>query len=99
MVYAATPKIVHTPTYAARNIIVAATDRRRDRTWERTPGTAPGSIIAAIILAQTPTKNPNEPSVVSTPMSMPRIRVTATAKQAAATPNVMATERVRTPYE
>ena len=49
-----------------------------------TAGTAPGSIIAAIIDTHTMTKNPNEPSGVATPMSIPLIRRTATTQDAQA---------------
>ena len=49
---------------------------------------APGNIIASIIVTQTPTKNPNEPSVVATPMSIPFIRRIATTQQTAASPSV-----------
>src|SRR4051812_16397457 len=43
-------------------------------------------------------KNPNEPSAVSAPMSMPCICGTATAQQAAAMAKVTAIQRVWTPY-
>src|SRR5262245_43770445 len=55
-----------------------------------TAGAAPGSIIAAIITTHTAAKDPNEPSLVATPMSIPRSRQTATPQHAAASPSVAA---------
>jgi hypothetical protein len=43
-------------------------------------------------------KNPNEPSAVATPMSMPRIWAIATSQQAAAMPSVKTTDRNPTAY-
>jgi hypothetical protein len=73
--------------------VAAAPGRRCVRAYLPTAGMAPGSIIAAIIAAHTLTKNPNVPSPVSTPMSMPCICVTATVQPVAAIPKVIATER------
>ena len=42
-----------------------------------------GSIIAAIIVTHSPTNDPNEPSSVATPMSMPSIAWAATTQAAA----------------
>src|SRR5262249_28792173 len=53
-------------------------------------GAAPGSIIAAIIHAHRPAKDPNEPSRVAIPMSIPVICRTATTQDAAARPSVAA---------
>src|SRR5215471_5204544 len=53
-----------------------------------TAGTAPGSIIAAIIATHTAMNDANEPSLVATPMSIPRICQTEMPQQAAASPSV-----------
>jgi hypothetical protein len=58
------------------------------RTCLETAGAAPGSIIAAIITTHTAAKNPNEPSSVATPMSIPFICRTATIQATAASPSV-----------
>jgi hypothetical protein len=54
----------------------------------KTAGTAPGNIIAAIIGTHIARKNPNEPRRVATPMSIPIISRSASAKHAAASPSV-----------
>ena len=46
----------------------------------------PGSIIAAIIAVHDVAKKAKEPSLVATPMSIPRIWSTATTQQAAVVP-------------
>ena len=56
-----------------------------------TAGAAPGSIIAAIIASHSAANDPNEPSSVATPMSIPVICQTATTQQPAASPSVAAT--------
>src|SRR5215470_12281676 len=53
-----------------------------------TAGAAPGSIIAAIITTHTAMKNPNEPSLVAVPMSIPCICQAATIQLAAASATV-----------
>src|SRR5215472_4555464 len=58
------------------------------RTLLSTAGAADGSIIAAIITNHTAIKNPNEPSWVAVPMSIPCICQTAITQQAAARPSV-----------
>ncbi len=62
----------------------------RIRACRATAGAAPGSIIAAIIVTQAAAKNPNDPGLVATPMSMPSISQAAAAQHAAASPSVAA---------
>ncbi len=64
------------------------------RAARATAGAAPGSIIAAIIASHKTVNDPNEPSRVETPKSIPLIRWIAMTQQAAA-PSVTARAPVR----
>src|ERR671934_2715886 len=68
----------------------AASGRWLVRSNAATAGTAAGSIVAAIIGTQIPTKEPNEPRSVATPMSIPLICRTLRIQQPAASPSVAA---------
>ncbi len=85
--YTATPTTAQTAMYDTANTGAAS---RRPLAWVRRnrAGTAPGSIIAAIIEAHDAAKKPKEPSLVATPMSMPRIWSMAITQHAAAAPRV-----------
>src|SRR5437879_13647743 len=68
------------------------------REYSATVGATEGTIIAAIITTQTPRNQPNEPSPVQGPLSMPRIWSPVHHQPTAATPNSSATSprRART---
>src|SRR6266508_6526903 len=94
--YTATPTSVQTARYDPRNSGTVRT-RPLARARLNTAGAAPGSIIAAIIDTHTATKNPNEPSPVATPVSIPLICHTATTHDAAASPSVAVSAAVLPP--
>src|ERR1017187_1906563 len=54
----------------------------------KTAGVAPGSIIAAIIVTHTAANEANEPSLVDTPMFMPRISSMLISQHAVDNPRV-----------
>src|SRR4029077_19542017 len=56
------------------------------RAYSATVGATDGNIIAPIITSQTPMKNPNEPSAVHGPASIPRICPITHHQPAAASP-------------
>src|ERR1700728_1682126 len=81
------PTMAHMEMYAAANP-GAASSRVLSRVRCNTAGRAPGSIIAAIIEIHDPVKKAKEPSLVATPMSMPRIWSTEITQHAAAAARV-----------
>ena len=85
--YTATPTTAQTAMYDPAN---SGAVSRRPLAWVRrnSAGTAPGSIMAAIIEAHDAVKKVSEPSLVATPMSMPRIWSMAITQHAAAAPRV-----------
>jgi hypothetical protein len=71
-----------------------ASTRPLTRVGRNIAGMAPRSIIAAIIEIHDAAKKVNEPSLVATPTSMPRIWSMATTQHAAAAPRIAVTTTV-----